>query len=143
MYKKRAFIAADAARRPGKLEAANGGLLCLDEIGEMPLEQQSFLLRVLEDGMVYRVGSNEGCKVDVRLVSMTNRDLLKKVSADRFRKDLYHRIAALRLRVPPLRERGDDIISRLEHLGATAWQRVCREPPRFTNAALDTLRAYY
>ncbi len=142
-YSKGAFTGADAAGRPGKLEAANGGLLCLDEIGEMPLEQQSYLLRVLEDGVVYRVGSHEGRKVDMRLVSMTNRDLLEEVSAGRFRKDLYYRIATLRLRVPPLRERGDDIVALLEHFGLIASQRIRREPPRFTAAALDLLRAYH
>ncbi len=142
-YSKGAFTGADAAGRPGKLEAANGGLLCLDEIGEMPLEQQSYLLRVLEDGVVYRVGSHEGRKVDVRLVSMTNRDLSEEVTAGRFRRDLYYRIATLRLRVPPLRERGDDIIALLERFGLSAAKRAQREPLRFTAAALDTLLAYH
>lgn len=142
-YSKGAFTGADATGRPGKLEAADGGLLCLDEIGEMPLEQQSYLLRVLEDGVVYRVGSHEGRKVDVRLVSMTNRDLSEEVAAGRFRRDLYYRIATLRLRVPPLRERGDDIVALLEQFALTASKRSQREPPRFTSAALDRLLAYH
>nr|WP_269152413.1 sigma 54-interacting transcriptional regulator [Xanthobacter oligotrophicus] len=95
-YEKGAFTGADAAGKQGKVEAADGGLLCLDEIGEMPLELQSYLLRVLEDGVVYRVGGHNGRRVNLRLVSMTNRDLSGEVAAGRFRKDLFYRIAALR-----------------------------------------------
>jgi len=142
-YSKGASTGADAAGRPGKLEAADGGLLCLDEIGEMPLEQQAYLLRVLEDGVVYRVGSHEGRKVDVRLVSMTNRDLSEEVAAGRFRRDLYYRIATLRLRVPPLRERGDDVVALLEQFALSASKRTGREPPRFSTAVLDRLLAYH
>ena len=142
-YEKGAFTGADAAGRPGKVEAADGGLLCLDEIGEMPLELQSYLLRVLEDGVVYRVGSHEGRRVNLRLVSMTNRDLADEMAAGRFRKDLYYRIATLRLHIPPLRERGDDIVILLEHFAQAAAQRAGREAPRLTAAALDALRAYH
>jgi len=142
-YEKGAFTGADAAGRPGKVEAADGGLLCLDEIGEMPLDLQSYLLRVLEDGVVYRVGSHEGRRVNLRLVSMTNRDLPDEMAAGRFRKDLYYRIATLRLHIPPLRERGDDIVILLEHFAQAAAQRAGREAPRLTAAALDALRAYH
>ena len=141
-YEKGAFTGADAAGRPGKVEAANGGLLCLDEIGEMPLDLQSYLLRVLEDGVVYRVGGHDGRQVDLRLVSMTNRDLLDEVAAGRFRRDLYYRIATLRLRIPPLRERGGDIGPLLAHFGQVAAQRMRRGPPCFTPAALAVLHAY-
>lgn len=109
-YEKGSFTGADAAGRPGKVEAADGGVLCLDEIGEMPLDLQSYLLRVLEDGTVYRIGSHVGRRVDLRLVSMTNRDLAGEVAAGTFRRDLFYRISSLRLRIPPLRERGDDVL---------------------------------
>ncbi|QTL02227.1 sigma-54-dependent Fis family transcriptional regulator [Aquabacter sp. L1I39] len=141
-YEKGAFTGADAAGKQGKVEAANGGLLCLDEIGEMPLELQSYLLRVLEDGVVYRVGGHAGRRVDLRLVSMTNRDLSGEVAAGRFRKDLFYRIAALRLRIPPLREREGDVLLLLDHFGALAAARAKLPPPRFTQAAREALAAY-
>ena len=141
-YAKGAFTGADSTGRAGKMEAAHGGVLCLDEIGEMPFELQSYLLRVLEDGIVYRIGSHEGCRVEVRLVSMTNRDLATEVAAGRFRQDLYYRIATLRLRIPPLRERSQDIVPLLEHFGQLAARRAQCAPPHFTSAALDRLCAY-
>ena len=141
-YEKGAFTGADAAGKQGKVEAANGGLLCLDEIGEMPLELQSYLLRVLEDGVVYRVGGHTGHQVELRLVSMTNRDLSGEVAAGRFRKDLFYRIAALRLRIPPLRERDGDVPLLLDHFGALAAARAGLPPPRFTEAARAALAGY-
>jgi len=141
-YEKGAFTGADAGGRPGKIEVADGGLLCLDEIGEMPLELQSYLLRVLEDGVVYRVGGHQGRRVDVRLVSMTNRDLSGEVAAGRFRRDLFYRIAALRLSIPPLRERGDDVALLMEHYARRAARQAGRPAPRFTAAALDALCAH-
>ncbi|MFS8038821.1 sigma-54-dependent Fis family transcriptional regulator [Xanthobacter sp. AM11] len=141
-YEKGAFTGADAAGKQGKVEAASGGLLCLDEIGEMPLELQSYLLRVLEDGVVYRIGGHAARQVDLRLVSMTNRDLSGEVAAGRFRKDLFYRIAALRLRIPPLRERGDDVLLVADHLGTIAARRAGLAPPRFTEAARAALLAY-
>ncbi|UDQ88075.1 sigma-54-dependent Fis family transcriptional regulator [Xanthobacter autotrophicus] len=141
-YEKGAFTGADTSGKQGKVEAADGGLLCLDEIGEMPLELQSYLLRVLEDGVVYRVGGHTGRRVDLRLVSMTNRDLTGEVAAGRFRKDLFYRIAALRLRIPPLRERGEDVLLLLDHIGRSAAARAGLPPPRFTEAARAALAAY-
>jgi transcriptional regulator with PAS, ATPase and Fis domain len=78
--------------RAGKIEKASGGVLCLDEIGEMPLDLQAYLLMVLEDRMVYRIGEHEGRTVDIQILSMTNRSLAAEVEAGRFRRDLYHRI---------------------------------------------------
>ncbi|MFG1344854.1 sigma-54-dependent Fis family transcriptional regulator [Xanthobacter autotrophicus DSM 431] len=141
-YDKGAFTGADAAGKQGKVEAADGGLLCLDEIGEMPLELQSYLLRVLEDGVVYRVGGHAARRVNLRLVSMTNRDLSGEVAAGRFRKDLFYRIAALRLRIPPLRERGEDVLLLLDHFGRAAAARAGLPAPRFTEAARAALAAY-
>lgn len=141
-YEKGAFTGADAAGKQGKVEAADGGLLCLDEIGEMPLELQSYLLRVLEDGVVYRVGGHQGRRVDLRLVSMTNRDLTGEVAAGRFRKDLFYRIAALRLRIPPLREREGDALLLLDHFGALAAARAGLPRPHFTPEARAALAAY-
>ncbi|MGE4482771.1 sigma-54-dependent Fis family transcriptional regulator [Acidocella sp.] len=141
-YAKGSFTGADEAGRTGKIEAANHGVLCLDEIGEMPLDLQSYLLRVLEDQVVYRVGEHEGRPVDICVISMTNRDLSDEVKGGRFRRDLYYRIAVARLRVPPLRERGGDILLLAQHFASRAAIRLGRQAPSLNPRARDVLMAY-
>jgi two-component system response regulator HydG len=110
-----AFTGADRMRK-GRFEHANGGTLFLDEVGDMPLPLQAKLLRVLENGEVIRLGSNEPIKVDVRLISATHRDLEAMIAEGKFRQDLYHRLKVGTIRLPPLRERGALDISLLaEH----------------------------
>jgi transcriptional regulator with PAS, ATPase and Fis domain len=98
------------ASRPGKFQAANGGTLFLDEIGELPLSLQVKLLRALQERVVFRVGESKPEKVDIRVVAATNRVLEEEIRAGRFRKDLYYRLNVVNIYLPPLRERGDDVL---------------------------------
>jgi transcriptional regulator with GAF, ATPase, and Fis domain len=105
---KGAFTGADT-RQVGRFEIANGSTLCLDEIGEMPLEVQAKLLRVIQHNEFERLGSSQTIKVDVRIVATTNRDLEEEVRKGRFRQDLYYRLNVFPITVPPLRQRKEDI----------------------------------
>src|SRR5205823_2851500 len=102
------YTGADRLRK-GRFEHANGGTLFLDEVGDMPVTLQAKLLRVLEDKEVFRIGSNEPIKVNVRLLSATNHDLDAAVAAGKFRSDLYFRLKVVTIKLPPLRERRQDI----------------------------------
>jgi transcriptional regulator of acetoin/glycerol metabolism len=114
-YVEGAFTGARKGGMPGKIEAAHGGTLFLDEIGELPLDMQPLLLRVLEQGEVWRLGENVPRRVDFRLVAATHRDLRQEIAAGRFRMDLYYRVAVTSLRIPALRERGDDVLLLARH----------------------------
>jgi len=132
-HEKGAFTSAVAAK-PGLFEVADGGTLFIDEIGELAGPLQAKLLRVLEDGMLRRLGSVKEHKVDVRILAASNRDLAKEVAAKRFREDLYYRINVLSLNVPPLRERTEDISLLVEHFAGDEW--------RFDDNLLATLKLY-
>ena len=116
------FTGADKLRK-GRFEHANGGTLFLDEVGDMPLRLQAKLLRVLENQEVIRIGSNEAIKVNVRLLSATNRELDAAVTAGTFRQDLYFRLKVVTVRLPPLRERLDDIPLLVDHFRKELNQR--------------------
>jgi len=113
-HEKGAFTGA-AAARVGGFEAARGGTVFLDEIGELPLDMQPKLLRALEDRVVKRVGGNEPVRLEIRIIAATNRDLRAEINQGRFRSDLYYRLNTFRLRIPPLRERRDDIALLVAH----------------------------
>ncbi|WZL71712.1 sigma-54-dependent Fis family transcriptional regulator [Clostridiaceae bacterium 35-E11] len=108
-YEEGSFTGAKKGGQPGKFEIADGGTIFLDEIGEMPLDMQTRLLRAIEEGTVSRIGSSDEIIVDVRIIAATNKDLTKEVSRGNFRKDLYYRLNVLPLRLPPLRSRKKDI----------------------------------
>ncbi len=137
-----AFTGATAEGRPGRFELAHGGTLCLDEIGELPLELQPVLLRALEEGVVYRLGDTQPRRVDVRLLAMTNRNLHDEVKSGRFRGDLYYRISVTRIRIPPLRERDIDIDLLVEHFNRRLAARHAVAPRRLNPDVMAVLRAY-
>jgi transcriptional regulator with PAS, ATPase and Fis domain len=141
-YGDGAFTGARRGGAAGKIEAAHGGTLFLDELGEMALELQGHLLRALEEGEIHRVGENRPRKVEFRLVSATNRELSDEVAAGRFRMDLYYRVAVTSIRIPPLRDRRQDIEPLAEHyLGRFADQRGAG-PRDLTGEARAALRAH-
>ncbi len=133
-----AFTGAHAERR-GYFEEADGGILFLDEIGEMPAVMQAKLLRVLQDGEVRRVGGNKTTKVDVRVVSATHRDLAAMVAEGSFRADLMYRLNAVTIALPPLRERGDDITLLAHYLLGRCCDRAQKKVPGFSPDALWAL----
>ncbi len=137
-----AFTGATAEGRPGRFELAHGGTLCLDEIGELPLELQPVLLRALEEGVVYRLGDTQPRRVDVRLLGMTNRNLHDDVKSGRFRDDLYYRISVTRIRIPPLRERDIDIDLLVDHFNRRLAVRHCVPVRRLNPEVMAVLRAY-
>jgi len=128
--------------RPGLFEAANGGTLLLDEIGEVPPLMQVKLLRVLQEREVRRVGENRNRPVNVRVLAATNRDLLADVHAARFRQDLYYRLRVVEIRVPPLRERREDILPLARTFLAQSSERTGRKVTGFTPAAANHLIRY-
>ena len=141
-YAEGAFTGARRGGMKGKIEAANGGTLFLDEIGEMPLDVQSYLLRVLEEGEIYRLGENEPRKVNFRLVAATHRDLRDDVAHQLFRSDLFYRIAVTSVRIPSLRERKEDIPMLIEHLLTHLAGRHCIPVPHVEDDVLRYLSAY-
>jgi len=129
-------------RRIGRFEQAQGGTLFLDEIGDMPLELQTRLLRVLAEGEFYRVGGRELIKVDVRVIAATHQPLEALVGSKRFREDLLHRLNVLRIRLPPLRERRADIPLLAQHFFAAAAAQLQTKTRSADKALLDAMQAY-
>lgn len=140
-HEKGAFTGA-ATNRDGLVAAADGGTLFLDEIGELPLEAQARLLRVLQEGEVRPIGSTESRKVDVRLVAATHRDLGRLARDGKFREDLYFRINVVQLRLPPLRERGKDILLLAETFIKRFCTEMMRPPLSLTPEAIQAITTY-
>lgn len=140
-HEKGAFTGANQ-RRSGKFEMAHGGTIFLDEIGEVPLEVQGKLLRVLEEKVIERLGGGASTSVDVRVIAATNRDLESAVENGEFRRDLYYRLAVFPIRIPPLRERGEDVVTLAEHF-LERFRRDLKKPRlKFSPDALSALRAH-
>jgi transcriptional regulator with GAF, ATPase, and Fis domain len=132
-----------AARdRVGRFELADGGTLFLDEAGEIPLEHQSKLLRVLQEGTFERVGDGRTRKVDVRVIAATNRNLVDEVARGRFRADLYYRLSVFPIEVPPLRDRREDVPALAQHFVTRSARRLGVPEPRLTQAQARELQLY-
>ncbi len=140
-HRRGAFTGADRDRT-GRFEAANGGTLLLDEVTEVDLPLQAKLLRVLQERKFEPVGSSETIAVDVRVLATTNRDLPSEVAGGRFREDLYYRLAVLPVDVPPLRQRGDDVVELAEHFLADARRRLDRPGLAFADDVPSLLVGY-
>src|SRR5438874_5580724 len=137
-HERGAFTGAQALRR-GRFEQAEGGTLFLDEIGDMPAELQTRLLRVLSDGTFYRVGGHQQLKANVRVIAATHQDLDQRVRDGSFREDLYHRLNVIRLRLPSLRERTEDVPLLARHFLASSAKQLGVEPKRLSDEALAPL----
>ncbi|NLW04811.1 MAG: sigma-54-dependent Fis family transcriptional regulator [Pseudomonadaceae bacterium] len=140
-HEKGAFTGANTSRN-GLVEAADGGSLFLDEIGELPLEAQARLLRVLQEGEIRRLGSVESRKVDIRLIAATHRDIKNLVDQGKFRLDLYYRLNVIELELPCLTEREDDILLIAESLLKASCERLGKPLARFSKSARNALLAY-
>ena len=139
-HERGAFTGAQAMRR-GRFEQAEGGTLFLDEIGDMPAELQTRLLRVLSDGTFYRVGGHQPIRSGARVIAATNQDLEARVRQGLFREDLYHRLNVIRLRLPSLRERHEDIPLLARHFLAKSGRELGIEPKRLSEEAMAYLSA--
>lgn len=140
-YEPNAFTGASSKGHCGLFEAANNGTILLDEIGDMPLEAQAKILRVIQTGEIFRIGSPKPRKVNVRIIAATNKDLLQMISDGSFRMDLYFRLSVIVFCLPPLRERKEDIIPLLLHY-CHCFNKRYRAKKTLSNQLLDTLKDY-
>jgi len=136
-YSEGAFTGASRGGRPGKFEMASGGTLFLDEIGDMPLDQQASLLRVLQEKKITRIGGDKVIPVDVRIICATNKNLKAEVKKGNFRQDLYYRLNVIVVSVPPLRDRGDDVLMLFDYF----LKKVCRKSNTDIRDASPDVRA--
>ena len=140
-YEKGAFTGA-AQRKPGRFELAHRGTLFLDEIGDLPLALQAKILRALEEKQFKRVGGTQSLHVDVRVVAATNRNLKQRVAERQFREDLYFRLSVFPIQIPPLRERGDDVLILARHFVDKFCKDLNKKPLGLSPTTLDDLMAY-
>ncbi|MEL7567841.1 MAG: sigma 54-interacting transcriptional regulator [Dehalobacterium sp.] len=142
-YTEGAFTGAKKGGNPGKFELADGGTFLLDEIGEMPLDLQAILLRVLQENTIVRIGGKETIPINVRVIAATNKDLLKEVKAGNFRRDLYYRLNVLNINIPPLKERNDDISILAMHFLNNLNQRLNTNVKYISKKVLDIFSSYH
>ena len=141
-YDDGAFTGARKGGKPGKFELANGGTLLLDEVGEMPTDMQVKLLRALQEGVITRVGGNKPIPVDVRIIAATNKDLKMLVDEKKFRLDLYYRLSVIPLKIPALRERGEDIRTLIEFFLRSKAFKLKKNIPELDSEVYQILMRY-
>ena len=138
----RAAFTSAVPDRAGKFETANGGTIFLDEIGDMSLSAQAKVLRALQENKISRVGSDKDIKVDVRVIAATNKDLKKEIDENKFREDLYHRLAVILIKVPALNDRREDIPILIEHFSKKIAEEQGNTPKKFSDKAVKLLQEY-
>ncbi|MCM1990150.1 sigma-54-dependent Fis family transcriptional regulator [Oceanirhabdus seepicola] len=141
-YEEGAFTGAKRGGRPGKFELANGGTLFLDEIGEMPLDMQVNLLRVLQEAYINRVGGDKYIPIDVKIIAATNKNLIEEVNKGTFREDLYYRLSVIPIMMPPLRERKADLQPLIEHFLRIKARKLNKMIPYISQEHLDEIYSY-
>ncbi|MDO5039764.1 sigma-54-dependent Fis family transcriptional regulator [Clostridium sp.] len=141
-YEEGAFTGAKKGGKIGKFELANGGTIFLDEIGEMPLEMQVHLLRVIQEGRICRVGSDKEIPIDVRIIAATNKDLKSEVNKGNFREDLFYRLSVIPIHLPPLRERSGDVEKLIKHFLRVKAFKLNKEVPKISESLYNKLINY-
>lgn len=141
-YEGGSFTGAKRGGQPGKFEIADGGTIFLDEIGEMRLDMQTRLLRVIQEGVINRIGSNNEISVDVRIIAATNKNLKEEVDKGNFRMDLYYRLNVLPVKLPPLRERKEDIPYLIEYFSKKISKKINKRPVNISSEYIDILVNY-
>jgi transcriptional regulator with PAS, ATPase and Fis domain len=141
-YEPGTFTGADKRGRPGKFELANGGTIFLDEIGEFPLGLQVKLLRVLQERSITRIGGVRSIAVDVRIIAASNRDLSKEIDNGNFRNDLYHRLNVIKINLPPLRERNEDIPVLVNYFVKKLSEKLQKNISKIDNSFIKPLTNY-
>ncbi|RLL47781.1 PAS domain-containing protein [Oceanobacillus piezotolerans] len=142
-YEGGAFTGAEKKGKPGKIEMADGGTLFLDEVGELPLEMQVKLLRVLQENVLYRIGDSKGKKLNVRIIAATNQNLEELMEEKQFRSDLFYRLNVIQLVMPPLRDRLEDIPELIDVFRRKFSDQYQISAPRFDESALNMLLHYH
>lgn len=141
-YEAGAFTGAKRGGRPGKFELVNGGTIFLDEIGDMPLETQVKLLRVLQQKQIIRVGGQKAIPIDIRVIAATNKDLGQEVERGNFREDLYYRLNVIPINIPPLRERGEDLVILASHMVEKLSRQLGKRLTGIAPEAMECLKKY-
>ena len=141
-YEDGAFTGAKRGGMPGKFELANGGTLFLDEIGEMPLDMQVNLLRVLQEGCVTRIGGNRYIPIDVRIIAATNKELGKEIEKGTFRRDLYYRLSVIPIWLPPLRDRENDMLLLFKHFLNVKAEKLRKSIPSISDEIYSNILTY-
>ncbi|MGL4850175.1 MAG: sigma-54 interaction domain-containing protein [Clostridium sp.] len=141
-YEEGSFTGSKKGGKPGKFELADGGTIFLDEIGEMPLEMQVHLLRVIQEGVITRIGAKSETKINVRIIAATNKDLKEEIKKGAFRQDLYYRLNVIPLHIPPLKDRFGDVPILIDHFLKVKSEKLHKPVPTISNVLFKKMISY-